>query len=181
MHEYMHIVYLLGVYLWQSGQLCECMNQHQVGNQSWLYWTQTENQYLLQHQILCLSYASCNTIRNMNITTPTMHIQDGHTCRQNQAFYSSTMTQHRVCQFLPLFFHAYGQSSEWTHEYNKLADSKWKTIFDTISALCNKKISCIYYGWQIMMMMTVKLFFSSTNATQSVWISHQNTHSWNWL
>jgi len=25
-----------------------------------------------------------------------MHIQDGYMCRQNQAFYSSTMTQHRV-------------------------------------------------------------------------------------
>jgi hypothetical protein len=75
----MHIAYLLRVYLWQSGQLCECKNQHQVGNQSWLYWTQTENQYLLQHQILCLSYASCNRITDMNITTPTTHIQDGHT------------------------------------------------------------------------------------------------------
>jgi hypothetical protein len=75
----MYIVYLLRVYLWQSGQLCECKNQHQVGNQSWLYWTQIENQYLLQHQILCLSYASCNTITDTNISTPTMHIQDGHT------------------------------------------------------------------------------------------------------
>jgi hypothetical protein len=34
------------------------------------------------------------------------------------------------------------------HEYSKLADSKWQKIFDTITALCRKKISCIYYRWQ---------------------------------
>jgi hypothetical protein len=54
---------LPGVYLWQYGQLCECMSQHRVGNQSWLYLTQTENQCPLQHQILCPSYASCNKIK----------------------------------------------------------------------------------------------------------------------